>query len=359
MAPHDRNRWGNLLGERSTITRGWFKDRLDEWDDATSIDIDYDVNVGIRRFLTLTAYWSPREWESTTIQNLNPSSGLPERVEVGVLSNEAPERPEEVKLAGFLMVLGESTEPKATMFSFPSKHHSHDASYAASWIEPTGLHPNLDLKINNSLPPKSGEECKLYAHLTLPPTIFADRYQFSDSLFLASKNLSKLTWTSSPVDLEAPEYAEAAQVSSLLLELAPPTTPKNESWTAEVPLHLRYLKPTRSGYSEAQIPTPMLFWGCEAEEIEGMNPFERQGVVVEKLLPEKNVFYHLSDDGEGYQTISVPVLSTQYERYIELGTSLVLLLGFGWVMWKSLQVLLKVGYGSGEEKVKVETKKNE
>ena len=231
----------------------------------------------------MTAYWSPREWESTTIQNLAPSSGFKERIEVGVLSNEKPERPEEVKLAGYLMVLGESQEPKATMFSFPSKHHSHDATYFTSWIEPTGLHPNLGLKIDNSIPPKSGEDCKLYAHLTLPRTVFADRYQFSDSIFLASKNLSNLTWASSPVDLEAPGYAEAAQVSSLLLELAPPITPTNESWTTEIPLHLRYLKPSKSGYRQAEIPTPMLFWGCEAE-LEWMNPFDRQGVVDRKSV---------------------------------------------------------------------------
>lgn len=329
-------------------------------DSATSIDISYALDPKTSQpALTLTAYWSPRNWVHTTISQLVPSSSTKERIEIGVFSNEPPERPEEVKLAGYLTLLGEDSEPKATMFSFPSKHHAHDAAYGASWIEPTGLHPNLRLQIDKSTPPSRGENCRLYAHLTLPPAVFADRYQFTDSLYLASKNLSSLTWISSPVDLEAPVYAEAAKVSSLLLELAPPR-PQNETWTAEIPLHLRYLKPSKSGYAKAEIPSPMLFWGCEAEDMDARNPFARQGMVVEKLLPEKNVFYHLGlADGESsYKTVTVPVLSTEYEKYIELGTSLVITLGFGWVMWKAVQVLVGVGYGSGSEKaVTVEKEK--
>ena len=195
---------------------------------ATSIDISYAIDPKTRQpALTITAYWSPQLWDRTTITRLVPSSNTEERIEIGVFSNEPPERLEEVKLAGYLTLLGEDIKPKATMFSFPSKHHSHDATYGASWIEPTGLHPNLGLEIGNSIPPKSGEGCKLYAHLTLPPAVLADRYQFTDSLYLASKNLSGLTWISFPVDLEAPVYAEAAKVSSLLLELAAPA-PLNE-----------------------------------------------------------------------------------------------------------------------------------
>lgn len=330
-------------------------------DSATSIDISYALDSKTHQpALTLTAYWSSRSWNCTTITKLVPNSSTKERIEIGVFSNEPPERPEEVKLAGYLTLLGEDSKPKATMFSFPSKHHSHDATYGASWIEPTGLHPNLGLEIGNSIPPKSGEGCKLYAHLTLPPAVFADKYQFTDSLYLASKNLSSLTWISSPVDLEAPVYVKAAKVSSLLLELAPPA-PQNETWTAEIPLHLRYLKPSKSGYAEAQIPIPMLLWGCEAEDMEGRNPFARQEMVVEKLLPEKNVFFHLGlADGESsYKEISVPVLSTEYENYIEVGTAAVIALGFGWVLWKAVNVLMGAGYSSGSEKVVTVQKKKE
>ena len=361
IAPHDRNKWGNLLGQSTTLTKNWSSERLDEMDSATSIDISYALEPKTHQpALILSAYWSPRSWDRTTITKLVPSSSNKERIEIGIFSNEPPERPEEVKLAGYVTLLGEDSKPKATMFSFPSKHHSHDAKYGASWIEPTGLHPNLGLEVDNSIPPKSGEECRLYAHLTLPPAVFADRYQFTDSLYLASKNLSSLTWISSPVDLEAPVYAEAAKVSSLLLELAPPR-PKNETWTAEIPLHSRYLKPSKSGYAKAEIPAPMLFWACEAEDMEGRNPFVRQGMAVEKLLPEKSVFYHLGlADGESsYKTVTVPVLSTEYEKYIESGTSLVIMLGFGWVMCKAVQVLMGVGYGSGSQKAVTAGKKKE
>jgi hypothetical protein len=67
------------------------------------------------------------------------------------------------------------------------------------------------------------------------------------------------------------------------------------------------------------------------------------------------MFYHLSPSlqdvkdtnvkDEGYNVIEVPVLNEGYSEWIELGTATVVLLGFGWVMWKLLVVLRKEGYG--------------
>ncbi len=316
---------------------------------------DFDFSSGTGKAI-YTGYWPSRTWKDVRVQKNFPSQdGSHERIEIGILGNETPERVEDVKLAGYITVLGEDTMPKPVMFSFSSRHHSHPPTYSSDWIEPMGLHPSLGLKIANAIPPKA-EECKLYAHLSLPRTVFADRYQLQDEIFMTSKNLSQLTWMSKPVDLEAPEYTTAVWGSSVVLELAPPQQNTWEAWSAEIPLHLRYLRPNGSGYSSAIIPQPQLFWGCEgdAEHLAGRNPFARQGLTIESQVPEKNIFFHLSraEGEDGYKTISVPVLNTKYEREIEIGTSIAIALGFGWVLWKCFGVWRERGYGSGSEVAK-------
>lgn len=286
-----------------------------------------------------------------------------DRVELGILSNEKPIRPDDLNMSGFLTVLGDSKKPAPTMFQFPSRHHRHTAKVGTSFLEPTGLHPTLQLSISNSQPPKGREGCKLNAHLTLPRSIFPDKYQFRDSLYLASKNLSALHHVTVPVDLEAPEYTMALWGSSLLVELAPPP-PSVEAWTAEIPLHLRYLLPTESGYSSTSLPAPEVFWACEADEESrlGVNPFDRVGLGYEGLFGEQTLFYQLGREkgAEGYKEVRVPVLSTRFNKEMEMGTAVVVLLGFGWVLWKLWGVGREVGYGSGSgrnEGVKVEGKK--
>ena len=286
-----------------------------------------------------------------------------DRVELGILSNEKPIRPDDLNMSGFLTVLGESKKPAPTMFQFPSRHHKHPSRFSSAFIEPTGLHPTLQLSISSSQPPKGRENCKLNAHLTLPRSIFPDKYQFRDSLYMASKNLTALRHVTLPVDLEAPEYTMSLWGSSLLVELAPPP-PAAESWTAEIPLHLRYLLPTESGYRTTSLPAPVVFWACGADEESrlGVNPFDRVGLGYDGLFEGNTLFYHLGrergEEGykEGYKEVEVPVLSTRYNGEMEVGTAVVVLVGFGWVLWKLWGVGRRFGYGRGEE-VKVEGKK--
>ncbi|KFY19822.1 hypothetical protein V493_07820, partial [Pseudogymnoascus sp. VKM F-4281 (FW-2241)] len=235
------------------------RSRADEAATASSVDLDYSSSSGVAR---ITTFWSPRTWDGVAVSKMDHA----DRVELGVLSNEKPIRPDDLNMSGFLTVLGESEKPAPTMFQFPSRHHKHPAKFRTSFIEPTGLHPTLQLSIDNSHPPKDRQDCKLQAHLTLPRSIFPDKYQFRDSLYLASKNLTALHHVTLPVDLEAPEYTMSLWGSSALIELAPPSSPSSDSWTAEIPLHLRYLLPSESGYRTTSLPAPVLFWACEAGE---------------------------------------------------------------------------------------------
>ncbi|KFY26321.1 hypothetical protein V491_01348, partial [Pseudogymnoascus sp. VKM F-3775] len=232
--------------------------RLDEASSASYIDLDFRSSSSAA---TITTFWSPRTWSSAVVSKIDHT----DRVELGILSNEKPIKPDDLNMAGFLTVLGESEKPAPTMFQFPSRHHVHPAKFSSDFIKPTGLHPTLQLSLSSSEPPKNREGCTLNAHLMLPRSVFPDKYQFRDSLFMASKNLASLRDVTVPVDLEAPEYTMSLWGSHLLVELAPPR-PSEDSWTAEIPLHLRYLLPSESGYSTTSLPSPVVFWACEADE---------------------------------------------------------------------------------------------
>jgi hypothetical protein len=331
--------------------------RVDFLREAAYIDFDFDT---ISHTLTISSFWVSQTWD-LSISN----DGSNDRLEVGILSNEKPVELEELNLAGFLTVVGEDTKPSPTLFAFPARHHSLSASFSARFLKPTGLHPSLQLQISSPSPPSEPQTCALHAHLTLPRVIFADKYQLSDSLFLASKNLSALRHITSPVDLEAPEYAMSLWGSSVLLELAPPSTQTSSTsedppWTAEIPLHLRYLPPTVSGYSQVEIPWPVLFWACTAEEGTKftINPFDRINLGYDGLFGPRTMFYHLSPKHpnkgqgsangnwtEGYSVIDVPVMKQGYAGLVEIGTAAVISLGFGWVMWKLWLVWKTEGYG--------------
>lgn len=185
------------------------------------------------------------------------------------------------------------------------------------------------------------ESCALHSYLTLPSTLFPDKYQLSSPLFLASKSLRSLRSVSGETDLEAPDWAIEKWGSAMLVELAPPDAKpgsKQGPWHADIPLHLRYIRPSVSGTAATEIPWPVVFWACRAEEGTKMsvNPFDRVNLGYDGLFGPKTMFYHLSPNSSGtlVETLSVPVLQTQRASWIEPGTVAVVLLGFCWVLWK-------------------------
>lgn len=194
-----------------------------------------------------------------------------------------------------------------------------------------------------------------------------DKYQLSDPLFLASKNLSALHYSSSKVDLEAPSYTVDTWGSSVLLALSPPSsTPgnKKEEWTAQIPLHLRYLPPSSGtkGLTEVGIPYPVVFWACTADEGSKFpnNPFDRVNLGYEGLFGPRTMFYHVTPQVAGptdtfssgndsggrlMNALTVPVLDLDRAWYVESATAAVVLLGFGWVVWCLGRVWYAQGYG--------------
>ncbi|QIW98774.1 hypothetical protein AMS68_004292 [Peltaster fructicola] len=316
---------------------------------ATEVNLDFDA---ISHALVITAIW-PQEarGSKTSIAGLSEEASVHAHgrldanehdgtIEIGVLSAEQADEREELKLGGYLVVLGEDKKPSATLFSFPSRHHplpAHDKTvYKAAFIQPTGLHPKLSVTFLSQRPKPPHETCALHAYLTLPSALFLDRYQLSEPELLASHNLRALRALSGAEDLEAPDWAIKQWGSASLFELVRPDTTR-DTWEALIPLHLRYLQ-THSNLSSRQLETswPIVFWACEAEEGLKMNtnPFDRVNLGYDGLFGPKTMFYHIPPaQSDLTSTLIVPTLHPETASWLAPSTLAVVLAGLLWVLW--------------------------
>lgn len=333
---------------------------------ANSIDIDYD---SISHALTVSAFWaSPPEggWRDEVEK---PSSAA-DQIEFGLLGAEPGLEPEEIKMGGLLAIVGEDKKFKPTMFSFPSRHQPlrEPSSYTVSFTPPTGLHPEMSINIPRSSlkrpPAPEDAVCALHTYLTLPSTIFGDQYQLgtTDPLFLESHNHVALRAHAGEMDLEAPDWVVERWGSSWLWEIATPQSNTGgaadaSNWTVTIPLHLRYLPPSETGYRTAHVPWPVVFWACHTEEGTkmGVNPFDRTNLGWDGLFGPRTMFYQLQPAGDRLiEDVEVPVLRLENDglfqgKHIELGTCLVVSLGFLWVLWKLFRVAWTSGVGSNDQ----------
>ncbi|VZH96890.1 unnamed protein product [Fusarium fujikuroi] len=306
---------------------------------ATSLDLSFDKSA---KALVASVLWPLRP------QTVAVPASTERRVEVGIFVNDRSQpnmKENELGVAGVLSVLGDKKKPSPTIFTFPARHRRDESVFTSRFLTPTGLHPTLQLSFSSNKPPSDEGECVPYAFLTLPKAIFADRYQLGDDLFLASKNLTALRYTTLPVDLEAPAYTTETWGSSILLELAPPTSEEGQPWNVEIPLHLRYLKPSVTDQAEADVPYPAVFWACSSGEETLENPFDRLHIGYDNLFPRDTAFWHVNPQPEGgsrlMHRVTVPVLKLEGIDTIRSGTAIAVLLGFAWVLWKLVGVMLK------------------
>jgi hypothetical protein len=372
---------------------------------ARYIDVDYDT---ISRAVVVTAGW-PGDGESWTEE-----IGLPSKdatVEIGVLSHEGNADPEDIQFGGFLTVLGEDERPsmsqlpifmphvvqvwkanettEATRFQTPTRHYPllqpasnptappslHPLTYTTSFRHPTGLHPTLTLTFPAQHLEPPDRSCKLHTYLTLPSYLFIDRYQFSDALFLRSKNLRKLRSLAGATDLEAPDWVISQWGSAALFELSVPkpermvpfdVQPGNgykeygihpKDWNVSIPLHLRYLPASPASHTSVPVPWPVVFWACRAEDggKHASNPFDRKHLGYESLFGPKTRFLHVepgNGTGQMVEWIKVPVLDTRKAGWVEagtVGTVVVAFLGLCWVLFGGMSGKNKVKRGEGKK----------
>lgn len=257
----------------------------------------------------------------------------------------------------------------ATLFSFPSRHHplpptSASATFKTTIQHPSGLHPKLHLRFPRQLltqPPQ--DTCTLHTYLTLPSTLFIDRFQLSDRLFLDSQNLVSLQSLIGEDDLEAPNWVISRWGSAALIELAASGAAvdgEGEMWTAAIPLHLRYLSPLLSDVGKdstasVQVPWPIVFWACEVEDAElnlDNNPFDRVDLGFDGLFTPQTLFYHVPPARDAMrlvEEIQVPVLRADSAGWVQMGTFLAVVVGFAWICWQ-LARAVDSGKGKGKKK---------
>ncbi|KAJ5134650.1 hypothetical protein N7448_000330 [Penicillium atrosanguineum] len=332
---------------------------------ADTVDIDYD---SISHALTVSTIWANAPSGGWTEDIQKPSSGA-DQVEFGLLGTELGLEPQEIKMGGLLAVVGQDKKMKPTMFSFPSRHHPlpKEAGYTVSFSTPTGLHPTMAISISKAAlerpPAPSDATCALHTYLTLPSSVFGDQYQLgtTDPLFLESHNLAALRAVSGETDLEAPDWAVERWGSNWLFELATwSPDPAQSNFTATIPLHLRYLEPSESGYQTANVPWPVAFWACTAEDGTkmGVNPFDRTNLGWDGLFGPRTMFYQLHPESEHLiESVEVPVLKLTGQgmfkaKNIELGTCVAILLGFLWVLWRLVRVAWSSGISSEKRPVR-------
>ncbi|KAF2639048.1 PIG-X-domain-containing protein [Massarina eburnea CBS 473.64] len=365
----------NYVQEKVCGEKKRCKEEVGELLEADYLDVDYDA---ISHAVVLNAFWSTALDGDSWAETISvPGKG--QSVEVGVLMHETRPDPEDIGFGGFLTVLGQDKAPKPTRFQTPTRHYplsststaTSDAetsslTYSTSFAPPTGLHPTLTLTFPTSpIPPNP--TCKLHTHLTLPSYLILDKYQFTDSLFLASHNLKSLHSISGATDLEAPDWVVEQWGSAVLFELAVAEFVEGEDegenegkeWNATVPLHLRYLPAAESSHTSVPVPWPVVFWACRAEEGTKMsvNPFDRLHLGYEGLFGPKTRFMHVEPQGgQGklVEWIDVPVLDLRKAKWVEVGTIgavIVAFLGLVWVLFGGKSAAKKVeSKGEGKKK---------
>ncbi|RKF72075.1 Protein pbn1 [Golovinomyces cichoracearum] len=338
---------------------------------ASTLDISFNIKTNS----LVLSYFRPVKTESFSASiptELRSQYNI--RREIGLLAPlSSPElypsiKPGETSFAGFLSVISEDGDLKPTIFSFPSRHHSSDAKFRAYFLENCGLHPILELKVTDAEVPVENQDCGLYVYLILPRSLFIDKHQFSDPLFLSDKNIAGLQYIDENIDLEAPEYNVYSWGSSALMRLVQPviTQDLGTEWKAQIPTHLRYLLPSSntSGFRYLENPYPVMFWACTPKEKPefSVNPFDRTYLGYDDLFAPDTVFYHLSSkaaqtDGRLVNRLKVPVLDIDNSRWVENFTLIAVALGFAWIFWCLLKVLIGQGYKANMKKTNCKEKK--
>ncbi|CCU82741.1 unnamed protein product [Blumeria hordei] len=341
--------------------------RLSSLISATQLDISF---TGSSQSFSISSF-TPTGTKSLFLQfSEELSDKYKTRHEIGFLTSSKANNPEDISVSGFLTVIGDDKKLKPTLFSFPSRHHSSNVNFSARFLRPSGMHPTLELRISDIRLPHDFQACRAHVLLTLPQSIFVDKYQLSDPLFLRNKNLSALRRITDDIDLEAPAYNLPTWGSSVLIELATPDDNTNHSepldWTAQIPTHLRYLMPSSnsSGLRDIEVPYPVVFWACNSGHTLKFsnNPFDRPLLGYENSFGEQYIFYHLkpksiNEDGRLVDKLQVPVLDLDQYYNIKVMTYLAVGIGFMWVVLCLLRVEMKSRYSPNRKAVNKKQKK--
>ncbi|EPY51172.1 pig-X [Schizosaccharomyces cryophilus OY26] len=190
--------------------------------------------------------------------------------------------------------------------------------YAAELVQPTGLHPKLQVNLKNLKPPS--KHCSLRGILHLPSTLFFDQYELSSMAEMNAGNLDHIIRIYGETDLEAPTYTLAGTGSVLWFQVfLNETNTHNHALRLELPLHTRYQLPAEgSVYVDTSFYSPSFYWDCSRNR----EPIKEE--YISNLL--LNSFVHpLTLIGPSTLNIMIPTANIEHEHSVRWITNTVIL----------------------------------
>ncbi|WVQ83641.1 hypothetical protein IAT38_005783 [Cryptococcus sp. DSM 104549] len=228
----------------------------------------------------------------------------------------------------------------------------HPLNLSLTFSQPS-FHPTLQLTLHPASPPlplspasgsSSGSACTPAAHLalTLPDGLFVDPDELGGKWTVGkggplSGEASLVRWGIDPprVDVERPAYGVPPgpeERHTLSMVVRPPRSGDTTGDVlVEVPLHTRYLAPSEEGWRTVMFPGEdgseiRAGWVCEEDVI-------RLGAPAGSLP-----LVH-----PPHVSITLPTGLYSHQTLVEIGTPLVIWLGWGWIAWKVLKLYRRSG----------------
>ncbi|KAG0167671.1 protease B nonderepressible form, partial [Apophysomyces sp. BC1021] len=203
---------------------------------------------------------------------------------------------------------------------------SNENTISSTLVAKDSLHPVIrsNLSFNTTFP---RTQCALDVIYELPPSVFVDPNQLADR-----KSMLGQATILGETDLEVPLESVKDSRGSIVVLREPSTYP------VDLPIHLRYQKPSNTPYRDIVIKPPVAGWTCLS------TPTLHQRIPLPPL-PEKWLrttpamfeSFHSTDAAD--LQLKVPVGNEQEINMIEIGTTICVILCTLWVsvsVWKAV-----------------------
>lgn len=282
---------GSLEANKPSLTT-WVSEILKSHFELDSVDALSVRSDAVANTTVIEAWFTPRAWHEVVTQ-------VGETTEVGVLEQKLLPSGGFAYSGRYRAVGQRSATSQPLLFQeHPNQNLLVPGRVHASIESPYGLHPVLQLDVTGAQPEP---ECRLFAKLELPSSVFVDRYQ-----------LENLIQVWGETDLEAASWS-VDKGSVALVWLSGQTT------NYEIPLHFRYQLPTTELTFNDIIIAPNVFWACPSRDGREYSPSKLN---LESAFPRDTEFWVVQSNEIPFR---IPTLSSEHAVFAQNITSLVVI----------------------------------
>ncbi|EMR10854.1 hypothetical protein PNEG_01000 [Pneumocystis murina B123] len=222
-------------------------------------------------------------------------------------------------------------EPYTTFFSNDFLDNSFIHSEV---ISSKGFHRKIRSKITISK--LQNDTCSLYILYYLPKFVYVDKYQLENLVHFNIGNLKKIHFIRGETNLEAASWQLNKWGSLILVEAL---THQNISFFVDLPIHLRYYLPMKNKFHTFNLSLPTSFYFCESlQDIStSQSPFSSSWQLFHDHFSKNGTFHFLHHSNHNYSTsmtIHIPVLNSSHILFVQIGTFLVILTSFLYILLK-------------------------